>query len=283
MMKVMTLRAVPYENGYVINEMSHLAELKSLDEISKELPEGVYSTFRTFQHDGVLDFGAHIRRLKESARLSKHEIAIHEASLREAIRNGLAGFATGEARVRLTLDLNVNPGDIYISFERLVTPSKKAYELGVKAITRRLHRENPKAKGTSFLGVAEKLRKTLPAGINEILMVSDDGKILEGLSSNFFAVIDGEIWTADEGVLSGITRSVVLDIAEKTGVVVKLCAAPLSDLSRIDEAFITSTSRSILPVVNIDQTQIGNGKPGPVTIKVMTTFDENLKREIEKI
>ena len=83
---------------------------------------------------------------------------------------------------------------------------------GVKVRTHSLHRENPKAKSTEFVGQADKVRANIGPDVNEIVMVGPDGRMLEGLSSNFFAIKDGVIWTEDEAVLPGLTRKVVLGL-----------------------------------------------------------------------
>lgn len=114
-------------------------------------------------------------------------------------------------------------------------------------------------------------------------MVADNGLIMEGLSSNFFGVMQGSLYTADEGVLPGITRSLVLEEAELANVPVKLTGIPLDKLHTIDECFITSASRAVLPVVEIDDVVIQNGKPGPITQILRSRYLQRIKVEAQDI
>ena len=120
-------------------------------------------------------------------------------------------------------------------------------------------------------------------GFEEILMVDESGNILEGLTSNFYAVMDGEIWTAGQGVLSGITRQIVLLLAEDAGYPVQMDAPKLSNLIRFTETFITSTSRAVLPVTEINHEPVGDGKPGPITRKLMQIYEQKVLAEVEPI
>src|SRR6185295_7505398 len=120
------------------------------------------------------------------------------------------------------------------------------------------------------------------AMIHEGLMVGEDGAILEGLSSNFFAVIGGALHTEDARVLPGVTRSMVLEIAR--GLLPRGAGPARADsLGAIAEAFITSVSREILPVIGIDGTTFGDGKPGPVTRELIRRFEEVIAKEVETL
>ena len=133
---------------------------------------------------------------------------------------------------------------------------------------------------SSVLWVREPVRPygELPPGIEEALLLSEDGVILEGLSSNFFAVLDGALRTAEERVLPGITRALVLDAAQPITPVVRR-AVGRDELRRVQEAFITSASRGILPVVRIDGAPIGDGRVGGVTRAVTDAFAALVARE----
>jgi len=254
----------------------------NLNEVSKLLPGGAYTTFRTFNHNQVLSLNAHFSRLKETAFLVKKEIAINSESLRVALREAVSEFENGDMRVRIVVDLEVEPGIVYFAIEKLNTPSIQDYQQGVKVITRKMHRNNPKAKLTEFITAASAARSGIK-DIEEILMISENGQILEGLSSNFFGVCNGKVFTADEGVLSGITRSAVIRCAEKANIPLSYKLISISDIRELEEAFITSTSRSILPVNQIDHVVIGNGKPGSITLTLMKQLQELICEEAEVI
>jgi branched-chain amino acid aminotransferase len=257
--------------------------LNTLDKISSQLPNGVYTTFRTFGCDKVLPLEPQFARLEKSAALVSHSIFLNRQVIRKALREALEPCAEQEMRIRLTLDLSERPGTIYLSAERLITPLPSDYEYGVSAVTIRAQRENPKAKQTNFLLEAEKVRDELQRNVNEILMVDEVGDVLEGLTSNFFGVKQGEVWTEDERVLPGIVRSMVLKEARTAGIKAHFQAINLSEISILEEALLTSASRSVLPVREIDGQTIGTGKPGSITRKLMDLYDQSIQRQLESV
>ncbi len=255
----------------------------TLDGVSLGLPEGAYTTFRTYQHTRAIRFQDHLNRLVDSAERSRIVVNIHLPELRDQLRVVIRCSRFAEARVRISLDLTVNPGQIYVSLEPLHLLPPQAYDHGVKAISRVMHRDNPQAKLTTFIATAAGYRSQLPVDINEMLMIDPDGVMLEGLSSNFFGIRGGVLQTAETGVLPGITRSVVLDLARQLGISVLLQGVALADCPKLDECFISSASRGVLPVVQIDTCLIGSGKPGPVTQALMRAFGEWVEKAAEEI
>ena len=123
--------------------------------------------------------------------------------------------------------------------------------------------------------------RQLPSGIEEGLLL-EDGEILEGLSSNFFALFDGSLRTEEERVLLGVTRSLVLEVAE-TLVPVERRALRASELARASEAFLTSVSREVLPVVRVDGAPIGDGRVGPTTRRIIESFAALASRTAERL
>ncbi len=256
---------------------------KTLDEISISLPGGVYSTFRTYQHNKVLSLEKHFHRLDESSNLLGKPVKIDHTGLRNALHYILQNVSNKDLRIRLTVDLEKEYGAVYISTESLHVPGPEYYLNGGNAMTYQLQRPNPQAKQTSHLITATRLKSTYEENINEILMVSPEGIIQEGLSSNFYAVLNGTIWTANQGVLLGTIRSVVLDLAISEGIPVVYEGVNLANRTELDETFITSTSRSILPIVKIDECIIGSGKPGTITRKLMQRYQQFVEMELEVV
>ncbi len=267
---------------------------KTLNEASQQLPKGVYTTLRTYNYSKVLPLEDHIRRLDESSRLVGKPHLIDADALWKAL--GTAVFAYRledekpaeesswrDVRIRITMDLENNCGTLFITVEALQTPSLSEYQTGVRVVTIPGQRENPKAKQTDFISTGEAFRRDLPQGVNEALLVNRDGFILEGLTSNFFAIRNGNLITADTNVLPGITRSLVLNGALAENIPVKLEEIPVSDIVAIDEAFITSSSRSILPIQTIDDIQIGTIQPGPITQRLMLRFEQVLKERLVEL
>lgn len=237
----------------------------TLDEVSRQLPEGTYTTVRTFNKNRFLRLDAHLDRLEESARVLGKALQLDRCRLRQALAEVLTRTDFRESRLRITVPLDAEASStVYITVERFNNIPPELYETGVHAITMLIARASPRAKATGFIIPSRTLKAGLPCDIYEVLMVTGDGQILEGFTSNFFAFIDGRLVTAEEGVLPGITRSIVLELAEERFVIERR-APRLAELVEFDEAFITSSSRGVLPVVMINAQVIGTGQPGPWT------------------
>jgi len=270
--------------SYLLEPLHLEPEPVSLDTATRLLPPGGYTTLRTYRGGYALNIEDHFKRLDETARLSgQYQFKIDWYRVRNELRRTIAEYPTDEQRIRIHLDLTANPGDLYVSIEPLSTPAPDDYKDGVRAVTLSMHRDNPKAKLTSFIDRAAKVRNDLPRGINEVLMVGEKGEVLEGLSSNFFGIRSGVIYTAEEGVLSGITRSMVLEVVGELGLELRLEPVAASDLGSIDEAFITSASRAVLPVTEIDGKQVGSGAPGNITVHLLDAYQRKVARMREKI
>ena len=267
-----------------VNDLQRLAfSPSSLDSGTQQLPGGGYTTLRTFGGTRVLRMNEHFERLDESAHLMGSLVQIPRQTVRAALRQAVMEHPAPERRARLILDLQKEPGAIYILVEGLDVPSEQDYARGVRAVTRPMHRDNPKAKQTAFIEQAAQVRRALPPGVNEALMVGPDGRLLEGLSSNFFAVRHGVVWTEEQGVLSGITRHVVLDCAAEAHIEIVKEGIRCADLPEIQEAFITSASRAVLPVTEIDGQPVGAGAPGAVTRRLLAAYQARMEAEVEEI
>ena len=155
----------------------------SLQAASQDLPNGAYSTLRTYRRDRVLRLAQHVARLNETAALQGSAGSLDEGRVRSAIAQVLAATAYAESRLRLTFA----PPRFFVSVEPFAPLPAALYRDGVACVTVPLHRTNPHAKDTRFAARAATAYAALPAGIQEGLMVAEDGAILEGLSSNLFA------------------------------------------------------------------------------------------------
>jgi branched-chain amino acid aminotransferase len=254
-----------------------LGEDRSLAEASARLPAGAYTTLRTYGGRGVVRLDAHLHRLEESAGLQGRPGTVDRDAARHLVAAALRGSTHPESRLRLTFA----PPRLFVSVEAFVPLPRSRYEEGVACVTLpRLHRDQPHVKDTRFIPTARRVYGQLPSGIEEGLLLAEDGAVLEGLSSNFFAVLDGALQTDEERVLAGITRALVLEVAEPR---VRVVWRPVrrDELARAGEAFITSASREVLPVVRIDQETIGDGRVGRVTRTIMDAFAALVRLEAE--
>jgi branched-chain amino acid aminotransferase len=265
--------------GLSIFPVFDLQNRLSLDEINLSLPPGAYTTFRTYNNNQTLLLNDHFERLKETAILSGYELHFSNALVRMALREILAQrLPDKDLRIRVTL-LFQSDLELYISIEDLELPSVSSYQGGVKVETRSIQRINPKAKRTDFIATANLIRQSLPSGINEVIMLDDSGYYLEGLSSNFFIVINNEIWTAEEGVLSGLTRKTILSLLDIAHIPIHFERVHSS--VKLQEAFITSVSRGVLPIRQIDSCLIG--EPGVLTCRVRNLYLDLLDHALENI
>lgn len=253
----------------------------SLDELSRRLPQGLYSTLRTFgARTRVLDLARHLARLYAPAAQMKIRPALPAEALRQVLAGLLAGgTAQGEARVRISLSTEAgSAGALFIAIEPLQLPAPQVYQHGVRAVTTSLERATPRLKTTAFIGSSQPERSALAAaGAFEALMVRN-GRILEGLTSNFYYLLDGQLGTARRGVLLGVTRRQVLRLARELGLPVRYRALRVAQLGEISEAFISSSSRGIVPLVAIDDRPVGQGTPGVLTRRLMARYQAEMEQ-----
>jgi branched-chain amino acid aminotransferase len=254
-------------------ELAILPDAPDLGAASAGLPGGAYTTLRTYGGRSVLHLGDHARRLAQSA-----AAPLPASTLRAALRAALDATGHPESRLRVTFA----PPRLFVSLEPFASLPAAAYDEGVRCATVPLQRDRPEAKDTRFIATASTTYRTLPAGVHEGLLVAGDGSILEGLSSNFFALLEGTLRTEDERALPGITRSLVLEMAAGMMPVART-AVRVGDLARLDECFITSASRGVLPVVAVDDVTIGLGRPGPLTRELRRRFEERIAAEAEEV
>jgi branched-chain amino acid aminotransferase len=161
--------------------------------------------------------------------------------------------------------------------EPLSLPPASAYRDGVKVITVRTARPADSAHGAkvgNYLASLLALQQAKAAGAHEALILDAAGHVVEGTTSNVFVARGGELVTPpdDAGILPGITRAHLLDVARETGRAVTFARLTPADLAAADEVFITSSLREIIPVVFVDDHRIASGRPGPVTRALHAAF-----------
>jgi len=237
-----------------------------------------YTTLRTYGGRRVLRLAMHLDRLVGSVAALGRPGSLELGTLRAALGAAVARAGFAESRLRVTFA----PPRLLLAIEPFTSLAPELYRDGVACVTSRLRRERPAAKDTRFQAVAERARAELPSGVHEALLVSDDGAILEGLSSNFFAVGDGTLFTEGPRVLPGVTRAIVLELA-RARLPVREQAVPCSRLALLSEGFLTSVSRGILPVASIDGRRLGDGRPGRVAAVLRDDFEALVAREAEPL
>ena len=124
------------------------------------------------------------------------------------------------------------------------------------------------------------MREARERGAVEPLLLNRNGEVAEGAGSNVFAVHEGELSTPplDAGILEGITRALTVELAETQGIPVKVRPLRPEDLRAADELFITSTTKELMPVATLDEHPVNDGKPGPISRKLLAAYREYARR-----
>jgi len=273
------------KNGYfAINYIE--VDKSNLDHVTKLLPKGGYTTFRTYEKTKVLRFDHHIYRIINSGKLLNIDISINNIKIREILKNIISVFSDQERnyRIRIVIDFEVEIGQIYLLIENLVPIPESSYTKGIACITNnKVVRENPRAKLTNFIYDTEYYRENRKQDVNEILLVDNQNFIIEGMTSNFFAVKNGIIYTSNQNILMGITRELVVSVIKKNELKINYNPIRLDDISSINEAFITSSSRGVLPVIKINNITINGGFVGEYTKIISNDTQQKITSEIEEL
>ena len=255
--------------------------------------EGVYETWRTYNGQPFL-FDRHMRRLRNSSAMIALAVPLTDEQLdarcRETIRAaGLGEPPHGEAYVRMLVtrgigELSYDPADcpsptIVVIVKPHVAPAPEVYDRGVNVALVPIIRNHPGTvspliKSNNLLNNALAMQEAFRRGAFEGLMRNYKGELAEGTQSNLFIVKEGAVLTPPlaAGLLPGITREFVLEIGAGAGIAVREAALHDADLFGADEAFLTSSTRELVPIVQVDDRRIGTGAPGPVTRALLDKF-----------
>ncbi len=248
-------------------------ENSDFDSTTMQLPAGLYTTFRTWgQKSRVLGLQAHLDRLFASSIHKKVEPVRSQSDLRQLVHNFAKEIPSSEVRVRLILDTTIEKGTLYILMQSFELLPESIYKNGVFASVSDKSRVLPILKQTNFILESMNERKEKKDGVFEILLTHDN-RILEGMTSNFFYVKGGVLYTAIDGILNGVTREAVLRLAKEMQLIVKFESLHIHDIAAINEAFITSSSRGVVPVVRIADQSIGAENVGDVTSRLQSRYD----------
>ena len=283
----MTMSATVNVNGRISGE--HDAVISVFDH-GFLYGEGIYETLRTY-HGRPFLYDRHMRRLRNSARMIVLELPFSDAELASQIRDTMAAsdLAGAEAYIRvlvtrgvgeLTYDPTATPTpSVIIIVKPLVDSAPDVYERGVRAVIVDVVRNhpgtvNPMIKSNNLMNSALAMQEAYRRGAFEGIMRNYRGELSECTTSNLFIVKDGAALTPplESGLLPGITREFLFDVGEDVSVDVREQLLRDEDLFSADEAFLTSTTREAVPIVEVDDRTIGNGRPGPVTRKLLDGF-----------
>jgi branched-chain amino acid aminotransferase len=245
--------------------------------------DSVVEVMRTVRGRAV-DLDAHLARLDRSARAIRMA-APATATVAAAVEATLIAADEREARVRvmvsrgpgdMKLDLAaVGPPTLVVIVEPLRLPAPAAYERGAAAVIIGAVPAPvalaPGIKAGSYLGAVLALAIARDAGADEAIRLDGEGRVVEGATSNVFAVIGGELRTAPAalGLLAGVTRGRLIELGREGGLPVAERAVSADELATADEVFLTSSVRGVMPVTRLD----GRTLPvGPFTRRAMALY-----------
>ncbi len=250
--------------------------------------DGVFEGMRSY--DGkVFRLEQHLQRLWDSAKAIWLEIPMTQTEMAEAVHSTLEvnGISDGYVRLLVTrgcgtlgLDADVcsNPQVIIITDHVALYPAEH-YEKGLEIVTASTIRNhpaamNPRVKSLNYLNNILAKIEGMQAGCVEALMLNHKGEVAECTGDNIFVVADGQLKTppTDAGILEGITRNAVIELAAGAGIPVREMALTRHDVYVADECFLTGSAAEVIPVVKVDHRQIGDGKPGQVTCQLGEAF-----------
>jgi len=250
--------------------------------------DGVFEGIRSYGGQ-VFRLKEHVRRLFDSARGIRLRIPMTPRKMSDAIVETLKANGLKDAYIRVvvtrgegTLGLDPNrcprPG-VFIIADRIELFPRRTYEKGLQIITAATMRNhpnavNPRLKSLNYLNNILAKIEAIDAGVLEAVMLNHLGFVAECTGDNIFIVRDGRLLTPPiaAGILEGITRDEIIDIARNSGLSVREENLTRQDLYTADECFVTGTAAEVVPVVRIDGRTVGSGRPGPVTRRLAAEF-----------
>jgi branched-chain amino acid aminotransferase len=252
--------------------------------------DSIYETLRTYRGKPFL-FSKHFARLEHSARAIFLDLPwSREKTLSEVHRALTAARSADESRIRITVtrgagDMSPDPAScekpsVVIFVTPLAELPQQAYDEGIEVIVSSFYRSRQlgDAKTGNLLRSVLALREAKASGAIEAITLTADGKISDGITSNIYLVQGKRLLTPshEAGILEGITRAVVLQLARRAGLDVVEGIFDVDEIARSSELFLTSSTREVVPIVKVAGRQIGDGRPGPVTRQLLDAYRREL-------
>ncbi|MCL8208942.1 MAG: branched-chain-amino-acid transaminase [Actinomycetia bacterium] len=256
--------------------------------------DGVFEGIRSY-NGRVFKLDEHLDRLYKSAKAIKLDIGMTREEMARAVTATVAANRLDDAYIRLVVSRG--PGDLGLDPLKCPKPTvliiaaalqlypEEVYEKGMRLASVPVRRPAPDALNpnmktlnylTSILAKVEANQRGLP----EVVLLNSQGYVTEGTGDNLFIVVDGGLVTAPPwvGILTGITRKTVMELAREQNIPVREDVFTLFDLYNADECFLTGTAAEVVPAVEVDGRPIGSGRPGPITQRLREAFHAYARR-----
>lgn len=255
---------------------------------------GLFETMRSY-NGRVFALDRHLARLMRSARQLALDAALDLTELERGVYRTLEANDLSDARIRLTVTagegergLSLPSGGsltIVIVAEGLVLPTPQAYEKGLRAVVVSTRRNSQSAlSGIKSIGYLDSLiarHEAAAAGADEAILLNDRGLVAECSTSNIFLVSKRRLLTPSVkcGILPGITREVVLELANELKIPAVEAEIRLDDLYKASEAFLTNSVIEIMPIAEVDGKSIGSSQPGEVTKRIAAAYRQLVSQQ----
>ena len=256
--------------------------------------DGVFEGIRSYS-GLVFKLKEHIDRLYETTHTMMLDIPLTRKKMIDEVVATLKKNNLKDAYIRLVVtrgegDLGLDPkkcygaANIIIIADKITLYPKKLYKEGMEIITVPTIRNcpealNPRLKSLNYLNNIMAKIEASNAGYSEAIMLDPQGFVAECTGDNIFIVKNKVLLTPSQGNLKGITRDLVLELADKIKIKTKECRITRHEVYVADECFLTGTAAEIIPIVKVDGRVIGSGKPGPMTAKIVKMFKVRTKKD----
>jgi branched-chain amino acid aminotransferase len=256
--------------------------------------DGVFEGIRVYAGK-VFRLKEHVERLYDSARAVYLEIPLTPRQMTEAVESTVRANAKQEGYIRLvvtrgagSLGLDTrktSDPQVIIIVDDIVMYPQELYDKGMEIVTASTIRNhpnalNPRVKSLNYLNNIMAKVEGVRAGCHEALMLNIKGEVAECTGDNIFLVKHGILKTPapDAGILEGVTRGAVMELARAAGIPVQEPALTRHDVYTADECFLTGTAAEVIPIVKVDGRPIGTGKPGPITRQLRERFQQLVRQ-----
>jgi branched-chain amino acid aminotransferase len=250
--------------------------------------DGIFEGIRLYEGN-VFRLDAHLDRLWCSAKALLLTIPISRREMAEAVCESCRQNGLRDGYIRLVVtrgvgDLGLSPWlcpkpSVFIIADKIALYPPEHYTTGLSIVTVPTRRVGPAAlppmvKSLNYLNNILAKIEARQAGALEAIMLNDAGFVAECTGDNIFIVHQGRLMTpaAQQGALKGITRDTIFSVAQALSLPAEEHDLTRYDLWNADECFLTGTGAEVIPVVKLDGREIGDGKPGPVTSRVLAEF-----------
>ena len=257
--------------------------------------DGVFEGMRSYS-GSVFRLDEHLDRLWQSAAAIQLKIPVSKEEMAAAVNETLAANRIEDGYIRLvvtrgagTLGLDPNRCDqpqVIIITDLITLYPDEFYQDGLEIVTARTIRNHPQAldpqiKSLNYLNNILAKIEGLEAGCVEALMLNHQGEVAECTGENIFIVRDQQLLTPplEAGILHGITRGTVMELARNDGIDVVETTISLDDLYGADECFLTGSAAEVVPVIKVDGNVIGDGTPGPITARLTGLFRQAVQQD----